>query len=68
MVKEIEAILCFATYGKNLKIQNGHHFWNICQKSREHGEICGSLEIILCLDPRVLLSLNFKEFSITNLG
>ena len=26
-VKEIEAILCFAIFGKNLKIQNGHHFW-----------------------------------------
>ena len=26
-VKEIEAILCFAIFGKNSKIQNGHHFW-----------------------------------------
>ena len=26
-VKEIEAILCFATFGKNSKIQNGRHFW-----------------------------------------
>ena len=26
-VKEIEANLCFAIFGKNLKIQNGHHFW-----------------------------------------
>ena len=26
-VKEIEAILCFAIFGKNLKIQNGRHFW-----------------------------------------
>ena len=25
-VKEIEAILCFATFGKNSKIQNGRHF------------------------------------------
>ena len=25
-VKEIEANLCFAIFGKNLKIQNGHHF------------------------------------------
>ena len=25
-VKEIEAILCFAIFGKNLKIQNGRHF------------------------------------------
>ena len=27
MVKEIEAILCFAIFGKNSKIQNGRHFW-----------------------------------------
>ena len=27
MVKEIEAHLCFAIFGKNLKIQNGRHFW-----------------------------------------
>ena len=26
-VKEIEANLCFATFGKKSKIQNGHHFW-----------------------------------------
>ena len=25
--KEIEANFCFAIFGKNLKIQNGHHFW-----------------------------------------
>ena len=32
-VKEIEAILCFSTFGKNSKIQNGHHFWKKFQKS-----------------------------------
>ena len=26
-VKEIEAILCFAIFGKNSKIQNDRHFW-----------------------------------------
>ena len=26
-VKEIEAILCFAIFGKNSKIQKGRHFW-----------------------------------------
>ena len=26
-VKEIEAILCFAIFDKNPKIQNGRHFW-----------------------------------------
>ena len=34
-VKEIEANLCFAIFGKNSKIQNGRHFWggeNFCQK------------------------------------
>ena len=27
MVKEIEANLCFAIFGKYSKIQNGPHFW-----------------------------------------
>ena len=27
MVKEIEANLCFAIFGKNSKIKNGRHFW-----------------------------------------
>ena len=27
MVKEMEANLCFAIFGKNSKIQNGRHFW-----------------------------------------
>ena len=26
-VKEIQANLCFAIFGKNPKIQNGRHFW-----------------------------------------
>ena len=26
-VKEIEANLCFDSFWKNSKIQNGHHFW-----------------------------------------
>ena len=26
-VKEIEAILCFAIFGENSKIQSGRHFW-----------------------------------------
>ena len=26
-VKEIEANLCFAIFGKNSKIKNGRHFW-----------------------------------------
>ena len=27
MVKKIEANFCFSIFGKNLKIQNGRHFW-----------------------------------------
>ena len=27
MVKKIEANSCFSIFGKNLKIQNGRHFW-----------------------------------------
>ena len=26
-IKEIEAILCFAIFEENSKIQNGRHFW-----------------------------------------
>ena len=26
-VQKIEANSCFSIFGKNLKIQNGHHFW-----------------------------------------
>ena len=31
-VKEIEAIMCFHTFSKNSKIQNGRHFWTFFQK------------------------------------
>ena len=27
MVKKIEANFCFSIFSKNLKIQNGRHFW-----------------------------------------
>ena len=33
MVKEIEANLCFAIFGKNMKIQNGRHFSQECNCS-----------------------------------
>ena len=39
MVKEIEANLCFAIFGKNSKIQNGRHFWggeNFLENCRLH--------------------------------
>ena len=42
MVKEIEAILCFAIFGKNWKIQNGRHFWG--------GENFLKLPRVHCLD------------------
>ena len=41
-VKKIEANLCFAIFGKNLKIQNGRHFWG--------GEIFGKLQRVHSLD------------------
>ena len=27
--KKIEANFCFSIFGKNLKIQNGRHFWEV---------------------------------------
>ena len=30
-VKEIEANLCFAIFGKNSKIQNGRHLWGMAK-------------------------------------
>ena len=41
-VKEIEANLCFAIFGKNSKIQNGRHFWG--------GENFGKLHRLHSLD------------------
>ena len=46
-VKEIEANLCFAIFGKNSKIQNGRHFWggeNFFENCKDYiGKIpCGS--------------------------
>ena len=32
-VKEIEANLCFAIFGKNSKIQNSRHFWGIAKST-----------------------------------
>ena len=43
-VKEIQAILCFAIFGKNSKIQNGRHFWG--------GEHVWKLAIVHSLIPR----------------
>ena len=55
-VKEIEAILCFAIFGKNSKIQNGRHFWG--------GENFLKLPRVQCLDT---LSLeNFDEIALSH--
>ena len=38
-IKEIEANLCFAIFGKNSKIQNGRHFWggeNVFENCQEY--------------------------------
>ena len=44
-VKEIEANLCFAIFGKNSKIQNGRHFWGA-----ENFGILGKLQRLHSLD------------------
>ena len=54
-VKEIEANLCFAIFGKNSKIQNGRHFWG--------GEIFGKLQILHSLD--TLWVENFDEIALS---
>ena len=55
MVKEIEAILCFAIFGKNSKIQNGRHFWG--------GENFLNLPRVHCLD--TLWVENFDEIALS---
>ena len=54
-VKEIEAILCFAIFGKNLKIQNGRHFWG--------GENFLKLPRVHCSD--TLWGKNFDEIPLS---
>ena len=57
-VKEIEANLCFAIFGKNSKIQNGRHFWggeNFFENCRLHS-----------LD--TLLVENFDEIALSRTG
>ena len=56
MVKEIEANLCFAIFGKNSKIQNGRHFWG-------GGEIFGKLQRVHSLD--TLWVENFVEIALS---
>ena len=54
-VKEIEANLCFAIFGKNSKIQNGRHFWG--------GEIFLKIAILHSLD--TLWVENFDEIALS---
>ena len=55
-VKEIEANLCFAIFGKNSKIQNGRHFWG--------GEnFLKIAKIVDCLD--TLCVENFAEIALS---
>ena len=54
-VKEIEAILCFAIFGNNSKIQNGRHFWG--------GENFLKLPRVHCSD--TLLLDNFDEIALS---
>ena len=42
-VKEIEVNLCFCIFGKNLKIQNGRHFFR-------QRKLFGKLPIVHCVD------------------
>ena len=56
MVKEIEANLCFAIFGKNSKIQNGRHFWE--------GKIFGKLQRLHSLD--TLWVENFDEIALSH--
>ena len=54
-VKEIEANLCFAIFGKNSKIQNGRHFWG--------GENFWKLQRVHSLD--TLWVENFAEIALS---
>ena len=54
-VKETEANLCFAIFGKNSKIQNGRHFWG--------GEIFLKLPRVQCSD--TLWVENFAEIALS---
>ena len=56
-VKEIEANLCFAIFGKNSKIQNGRHFWG--------GENFLKLPRVQCSD--TLWVENFNEIAVSHM-
>ena len=68
-VKEIEANLCFAIFGKNSKIQNGRHFWGgenfvkIVKNSKIRGKFCTLLLDTLWVEnfDEIALSRTVKE-------
>ena len=55
-VKEIEANLCFCIFAKNLKIQNGRHFWG--------EENFLKIDEYICLD--TLWIENFDEIALSH--
>ena len=55
-VKKIEANICFSIFGKNSKIQNGHHFWG--------GENFLKLPRVHCSD--TLWVENFNEIALSH--
>ena len=69
-VKEIEANLCFAIFGKNSKIQNGRHFWQKFENSKwppflGRGKFLGKLQRVHCLD--TLWLENFDEIALSGM-
>ena len=61
-VKEIEANLCFAIFGKNSKIQNGRHFWG-GENFWKIAKIFGKLQRLHSLD--TLWVENFDEIALS---
>ena len=67
-VKEIEANLCFAIFGKNSKIHNGRHFWQKFENSKwppflGRGKFLGKLQRVHSLD--TLWVENFDEIALS---
>ena len=69
MVKEIQANLCFSILGKNLKIQNGRHFWGeeIFLKSGEKGNFSPLHRILLYYPEGQKFALSLTVFEIFTL-
>ena len=69
-VKEIEANLCFAIFGKNSKIQNGRHFSQKFENSKwppflGRGKFLGKLQRVHSLD--TLWVENFDEIALSRM-